>query len=143
VAFVAATGARAGAARAGSGAARKKAASRKAAAGPNLNDLAPSEVEEELQRRKKVAAIRKQRRDAGLSEGQTVYEQEQEQADDAASSSPSSGGRFRLEPVRPRSSAAGFVLGLGAWALAVNMLRGGPDQVRRFLAAKFLNKTGA
>jgi hypothetical protein len=33
------------------------------------------------------------------------------------------------------------VLGLMAWTVAVNYLAGGVPQVRRLLAAKFLNKT--
>jgi len=37
---------------------------------------------------------------------------------------------------------AGLLLGIFAWAVALQYFRGGMPQVREFLAAKFLNKTG-
>jgi hypothetical protein len=37
-------------------------------------------------------------------------------------------------------TGGGFLLGLGAWALGLAYLRGGPAEVRRLIAAKFLNK---
>lgn len=39
--------------------------------------------------------------------------------------------------------ASGFLLGLLAYAVAVNYLRGGPDQVRAWTRAKFLNDTAS
>lgn len=39
-------------------------------------------------------------------------------------------------------SGGGFVLGILAYALVLNYLQGGPTQVRRWLAAKFVNRTG-
>lgn len=41
------------------------------------------------------------------------------------------------------SDGAGFVLGLIAYAILANYLRGGVPAVRAWFAAKFLNKTGA
>lgn len=38
-------------------------------------------------------------------------------------------------------NAAGFLMGLLAYAVAVNFIRGGRAQVRGWLAAKFLNRT--
>lgn len=45
-----------------------------------------------------------------------------------------SGGRFGTE------DGAGLLLGVFAWALILNFVRGGPAQARGWLAAKFLNK---
>lgn len=45
--------------------------------------------------------------------------------------------------VRAANAGGGFLLGLFTWALAMNYLRGGSPQVRKFLAAKFLNRTPA
>lgn len=38
------------------------------------------------------------------------------------------------------SSGSGFLLGVFAWALGLAYLRGGGAEVKRFVAAKFLNK---
>jgi hypothetical protein len=38
-------------------------------------------------------------------------------------------------------TGSGFLLGVFAWAVGLAYLRGGPAEVRKFLAAKFLNKT--
>jgi len=38
-------------------------------------------------------------------------------------------------------TGSGFLLGVFAWALGLAYLQGGPAGVRKFLAAKFLNKT--
>ncbi len=45
------------------------------------------------------------------------------------------------KPVR-LPSGGGFVLGVLAYAVVLNYLQGGPTQVRRWLAAKFVNRTG-
>jgi hypothetical protein len=39
------------------------------------------------------------------------------------------------------NAGGGFLLGLFAWALGLAYLRGGPTEVKKLLAAKFLNKT--
>jgi hypothetical protein len=39
------------------------------------------------------------------------------------------------------STGSGFLLGVFAWAVGLAYLRGGAPEVRRFMAAKFLNKT--
>jgi hypothetical protein len=41
----------------------------------------------------------------------------------------------------PMATGSGFLLGVFAWAIGLAYLRGGPAEVRKFLAAKFLNKT--
>lgn len=143
---VAAAAEGAGAAEGGAGAAgaagargtrgRGKKGSRKGSS-RNLNGLTPEEVREELQRRRDEAAKR----------GETLRGETQEEADRkrqptpsataTASSTPVLGGR--LEPMH---TAGGFVLGLFGWVLFRNFLEGGMPQVKRWGAAKFLNKTG-
>jgi len=39
------------------------------------------------------------------------------------------------------NDGAGFVLGLLAWVLTMQYIRGGPDGVKAWLRAKFLNQT--
>jgi hypothetical protein len=39
------------------------------------------------------------------------------------------------------NTGGGFLLGLFGWAVGLAYLRGGSDEVRKLLAAKFLNKT--
>jgi hypothetical protein len=56
---------------------------------------------------------------------------------------PTSSGAGAGLPAMPAavSSGSGFLLGVFAWALGLAYLRGGAPEVRRFMAAKFLNKT--
>jgi hypothetical protein len=46
-------------------------------------------------------------------------------------------------PAMPAAAAtgSGFLLGLFGWALGLAYLRGGAPEVKRFMAAKFLNQT--
>jgi hypothetical protein len=142
VAFVAATAGRgAAAATAGRGAASRGAASRGGARRKpaNLNDLPPGEVDAELQRRRQVAAIRKQRRDQGLSEGET---EDEHQAKQAAAATAAAGERpvFRLEAPDAVGAGSGAVLTVLAWFVALNYIEGGIPQVKRLIRAKFFNK---
>jgi len=56
---------------------------------------------------------------------------------------PTSSGTGAAGVVMPAaaSTGSGFLLGVFAWALGLAYLRGGGSEVRRFMAAKFLNKT--
>jgi hypothetical protein len=47
----------------------------------------------------------------------------------------------RSAPVSVGGDTAGFALGLVATAILINFMRGGPDQVRAWGRAKFLNQT--
>lgn len=60
----------------------------------------------------------------------------------AVPSPTSSGGGPPQQLVMPAaaSTGSGFMLGVFAWALGLAYLRGGGAEVRRFMAAKFLNK---
>lgn len=91
----------------------------------------PAKVREELDRRRNDAAA-----DAKV------------RASAPESPSPSGGGDsgpaplFSAGPMEAASTGGGFLLGLGVWIVAVNYLQGGLPQVKRFAAAKFLNRTG-
>ena len=56
---------------------------------------------------------------------------------------PTSSGAGAAAPAMPAavSTGSGFLLGVFAWALGLAYLRGGAPEVKRFMAAKFLNKT--
>lgn len=56
---------------------------------------------------------------------------------------PASPGGGPSLPVLPAAAqtGSGFLLGLFAWACGLAYLRGGAPEVKRFLAAKFFNKT--
>lgn len=60
----------------------------------------------------------------------------------APSGGPSDSG-LHLPAFSPGGDAAGFVLGILGMAVIVNYLHGGPDQVRAWLRAKFLNNVSA
>ena len=95
-------------------------------------ELSPEEVTEELQHRRREAAEK--------SAADPV--DEPAAAPSAPVQKPDKGSTFGLDKLQPASSGAGFVLGLVAWAVAINYMQGGLPQVKRLAAAKFLNKTG-
>lgn len=129
---------------AGRGAGRKAAAAKgapKGAKGAGSRSLVgvddAAQVNEELQRRRQEAADAKATRQSAASSGPVA------QAAGVSQPAPKP-DKGRPSPVRgmePASSGAGFVLGLLVWTVAVNYVQGGVPQVRRLLAAKFLNKT--
>jgi hypothetical protein len=125
VAFVAAagTGARAGAGRAAAGraGAGRAAAKPKPAAKPAAGDAATSAE----QQREAIEAIKDAREEASPPAG------------DDTSRAPS----VRMGRPEPAPAGAGLVLGVLAWAIALNYIRGGVPQVRKLLRAKFLNQT--
>jgi hypothetical protein len=123
VAFVAPVAGRTVARKAAAKGASRKAATRRAPAGdPNLE--------------RDRAAIQKIK-DARAPEPATDQ--------DAASTpapAPTSSGAGAWAPAVPASvsTGSGFLLGVVAWGFGLAYLRGGWDGVRRFGAAKFLNK---
>jgi hypothetical protein len=142
----------AGAARAGGAGARrasKGAAAKRGKAGgsrvkqqvekassPITDDMSAEQVTEELQHRRRVAAAVKA----------------DDHADDVASTSvtkPDTASSSKAAPLfvvgkaAPVQTGGGAVLGVMAWVVFRNYLEGGVPQVKRLLAAKFLNKTGA
>jgi hypothetical protein len=150
VAFLAAPEAAevAGATRAGSAGARARtgaAAKRRSrvkqqvdkASSPITDDMSAAQVTEELQHRRRVAAAAK------------ADDQADDQADDDSTPvtkpDPSSKAAplFVAGKLAPAQTGGGFVLGVMGWVLFRNYLEGGVPQVKRLLAAKFLNKTGA
>jgi hypothetical protein len=52
----------------------------------------------------------------------------------------SPGGGLSLPGMGAAATGSGFLFGVFAWALGLAYLRGGSPEVRRFMAAKFLNK---
>lgn len=146
-----AAGARAAASAGSRGAAakgaRRGAAGKRAAGGASSSagrkitpDLSPDEVTEELQRRRRLAATPAAPADNDAGDQDDAGDPDQDQEGPGERSG---GQRLRLQPMKPTTSGAGFVLGVGVWLLVSNLIDGGPKQVRAFLAAKFLNKTGA
>lgn len=67
---------------------------------------------------------------------------EPEPAPAPASPPPASPGGGLSLPATPAAvgTGSGFLLGVFAWALGLAYLQGGPAGVKKFLAAKFLNK---
>ena len=106
---------------AGAAAARKRAAARRAPAG------GPSKLDRD---RAAIQAIKDARREPA-----------EEQSTPAPA--PTSSGAGVAVPAMPAavSTGSGFLLGVFAWALGLAYLRGGAPEVKRFMAAKFLNKT--
>jgi hypothetical protein len=138
----------AGAARAGGAGARRAskgaAAKRSGSKGRRLTgDLSAEQVNTELQRRRQEAAQAKEDRAAANAD---------DRADDVASTSvtkPDTASSSKAAPLfvvgkaAPVQTGGGAVLGVMAWVVFRNYLEGGVPQVKRLLAAKFLNKTGA
>lgn len=114
-------------------AAGRKAAARRAPAGsrPNIADLAPSEVEQELQQRRRIAAAK--------ARGETVDGETVDDVTPAVKETPAAtslgGGR-----IRPSGAGGGFVLGSFVYVLGLTYLRGGRPAVAAWLKAKFLNE---
>lgn len=59
----------------------------------------------------------------------------------SAAPAPTSSGAGAVVMPAAVGTGSGFLLGVFAWALGLAYLRGGSSEVRRFMAAKFLNKT--
>lgn len=137
----------AGKATAGKAPARRRPARRRPAPAASsrtprdLNGLPPEEVTAELQRRRADAAKRKT--EPALPD---VPDAPAPEPAAKLPASPDPGGPgllSRIDAVEPVHTGSGFVLGVLAWAVAINYLRGGVPQVRQLLRAKFLNQTGA
>lgn len=63
--------------------------------------------------------------------------------DDPSAPAPTSSGAgaaVSLPGMGAAATGSGFLFGVFAWALGLAYLRGGSSEVRRFMAAKFLNK---
>jgi hypothetical protein len=143
----------AGAARAAAakGSAKRAAKGSAKAPGPsrNLNDLGSQEEREaELQRRADEAAAPKDANDPnnwGPNELRGYQAEQRRQAREAAGPAPSSPGTGLPTIVIPAaaSTGSGFLLGVFVWALGLAYLRGGPTEVKHFLAAKFLNRAAS
>lgn len=105
----------------------------------NLNGLTEEEKAEELEARKADAKWASDERKAGRDPNRGYKPAEEE----SASPSPASpGGGLPSVPMPAvASTGSGFLLGVFAWALGLAYLRGGSPEVKKFLAAKFLNKT--
>lgn len=121
------------------GAALKVAAPEATVAKKITPGMAPGDVNNELQRRRQVAAIRKRQRDRGLSEGQTTDEEPAAPKPAPAAPPPASLGGGPSLPA-PAQTGSGFLLGVFAWALGLAYLQGGAPGVKKFMAAKFFNK---
>jgi hypothetical protein len=121
VAFVAASGARAGA-----GAATRRAGAGRAAARRRPPAAAASSTTTAEQQREAIQALKDQRAETPAAEKESAEE---------------SPPVVRMERPEPAPAGAGLVLGVLAWAVALNYIRGGTPQVRKLLRAKFLNKT--
>lgn len=107
----------------------------------NLNGLSPQDREKELQARKADAKWAAQERAAGRDPDRGT-----DPAPAPADPPPASPGGGPSLPSLTISPAAqtgsGFLLGLFLWGwVGLPYLRGGGSEVRRTLAAKFLNKT--
>lgn len=89
-------------------------------------DMGPAEVDQELQRRKQEAA---------------------DKAADKAQPAPTATATATSSPVLGSMDAvhtgSGMVLGVIGWVVFMNYMQGGMAQVRRWGAAKFLNRVGA
>lgn len=90
------------------------------------------EEQEEIQQRVTADAVASERRTADL---------ERQLEQQSASPPPASPGGGLPLPAAA-STGSGFLLGLFAWALGLAYLQNGSTGVKKFLAAKFLNKTG-
>jgi hypothetical protein len=107
---------------------------------PITPGMSPADVNGELQSRRVNAKHEaRDRRDAAATAADPA-----EQATPAPTVPPpaSPGGGPSL-PAMPAAAAtgSGFLLGLFGWALGLAYLRGGAPEVKRFMAAKFLNQT--
>lgn len=123
MAFVAAT--------AGRGAASKGAASRGAA---RRKPAAAGGRTKAEQQREAIQAIKDARPPTAETPAETP-------AEPSTTSQGSARPVFRLEPPDAVGAGSGAVLGVLAWVVAVNYIKGGVPQVKQLLRAKFLNKT--
>lgn len=140
------------AAAAGRGAAARGAASRAGAARSGAGGrgtrkitaaMTPDEVSEELNaRRVNAKHAARDRRDAAAeaSDPEEVAAAASDPVTKAATGA-KSGPTFRLQAPDAVGSGSGVVLGVLAWVVAMNYLRGGVPQVKKLLRAKFLNQT--
>ncbi len=162
IAAAAARTAGAGAARAGAGRAAARRGAGRAAVGPATEKAAGLDAAGQLAGPLPKAGTKaRAQRDAveavkAKSAAAAPAEPEPEPSSSTRSSSTSSGGRRRLpsaltdqrgapswtrpDPVRATNSGAGFVLGLGLYAAGLVYLREGTPGLKRWLAAKFLNR---
>lgn len=110
--------------------------------------MSPKDVNGELQRRRKEAADRSAAKRSGAqTSGPPAASTPPLSADPGtttpAAPAPTSSGVGLSVPGSVSAAAGtggGFLLGLFGWALGLAYLRGGAPEVRRLLAAKFLNK---
>lgn len=141
MAFVAATagrGAAAGAASRGAGTraagARRSAGARSAGAGTTAE-----QQREAIEQIKQDGAARR----AAAEQEAAAAKPDDQLAETPATSSKKEPPVFRLQPPDAVGSGSGAVLGVLAWVVAVNYLRGGVPQVKQLLRAKFLNRVEA
>lgn len=97
----------------------------------------PPEGTKARQQRDAIEAIKSSR------PAQPVDDELAEQPQEPSSPPPASPGGGLAAPAMPAaaSTGSGFLLGVFAWAVGLAYLNGGSDGVKKFLAAKFLNKT--
>jgi hypothetical protein len=103
--------------------------------------MSSGQVNDELQARRATAAAAQT---SGPPVASTPPPPADPNAPPRAAPAPTSSGAGLSIPA-PVAAAAGtgggFLLGLFGWALGLAYLRGGSPEVRKLLAAKFLNKT--
>lgn len=97
----------------------------------------PRQGTEARRQRDAIDAIKAKREDPEPTEPAPELEQQ------PASPPPASPGGGPSMPAMPAaaSTGSGFLLGVFVWAAGLAYLEGGSAGVRKFLAAKFLNKT--
>jgi hypothetical protein len=125
VAFVAASGARAGAGAAGRRAGASRAARKPAAAGSTTTAEAQREA---------IQALKDARPDPEMK----VRPEDDPRHPSNADKAPAT---VRLERPEAAPAGAGIVLGVLVWAVARSYIEGGVPRVRKLLRAKFLNQT--
>jgi hypothetical protein len=108
----------------------------------NLNDLPPEQRTAELQRRRAEAAAGKGKgKQAAATKPHLPVMADDDPSAPPPAEAPASPGGPSLPMPAAASTGSGFLLGVFGWALAVAYLNGGKPAVKKFLAAKFLNKT--
>jgi len=125
------------------GAALAAAAPEAAVARKIVPGMSGGQVNSELQRRRQEAAERSAaRKTSGPPASPSPAPAAPSTTAPAAPAPTSSGAGLSMPaPVSAAASTGGGVLlGVGAWAVGLAYLRGGLPEVRKFLAAKFLNQ---
>lgn len=103
--------------------------------------MSPAETNAELQARGKDAAARKQARQDIANNPRVEPDDDPNAPQPGAAPKDKAAPLFQVQPMSKWHTGGGMALGAIGWCLFTNYMRGGLPQVRRWGAAKFLNKT--